>query len=181
MIYTRNGDSGETDLANGKRVAKTDICIETLGALDELNAHLGLLLAQLPAEWDNDMQSERNILHTAQRKLFSIGAKVAGANVAAGLPTTGDVGTMETAIDNMERQLGTAFNGFVMPGGCLPAAECHVARTVCRRAEILLLRAAAVAAEQTDDSVAYINRLSDFLYALAKKINHLAGVNEIKW
>lgn len=181
MIYTQKGDSGETDLANGKRVPKTDTAIETLGVLDELNAHLGLLLSELPYEWDEDTRGERYVIETAQRKLFHIGAKVAGADVAKGLPGTVDVCALEAAIDNIERQLGAAFNGFVLPGGCLPAAQCHVARTVCRRAEILLLRAGAKEWENTDYNLPYINRLSDFLYAFAKKINHLAGVSEIKW
>ncbi len=179
MIYTKKGDTGETDLANGKRVPKTDTTIEALGALDELNAHLGLLLAELPYNWDNEIRGELFVVQTAQRKLFQIGAKVAGADVAVGLPSAVDVCKLEAAIDNIERQLGAVFNGFVLPGGCLPAAQCHVARTVCRRTEILLLRAGAKDWEDTDYNLPYINRLSDFLYAFARKINHLAGIIEL--
>ncbi len=181
MIYTRKGDAGETDLANGKRVEKADIAIETLGVLDELNAHIGLLLAQLPYTWADDTKGERYVLNTAQRKLFHIGAKAAGGNVALGLPGAVEVCELEAAIDQIEREMGAAFNGFVLPGGSLPAAQCHVARTICRRAEILLLRSGAKSWDNTGYSLSYINRLSDFLYAFAKKINHLAGVCEIKW
>lgn len=180
MIYTRKGDAGETDLANGKRVPKTDAAIEALGALDELNAHLGLLEAQVPSDWYRELRGERNVLYTAQLKLFSIGAKVAGAKVEVGLPGEVEVCALEAAIDNIERLLGKAFDGFVLPGGCLPAAQCHVARTVCRRAEIALIRAGALKWENTDYNLPYINRLSDFLYALAKKFNHLAQKSEIK-
>lgn len=188
-IYTRTGDNGTTDLANGHRTAKTAPRMQAVGTLDELNAHLGLALAHLAALAESlphtqaAMQPERDLLTEAQRLLFGIGAWAAAAPSCKGLPTESHTHRLEQCIDHMAQQHEheAAFQGFILPGGCLAAAQLHVARTVCRRAERDLLAAGAADWENAPQALAYINRLSDFLYAAARKTNILANVAEIKW
>lgn len=186
-IYTRTGDNGTTDLANGHRTAKTAPRMQAVGTLDELNAHLGLALAHLAALAESlphaqaAMQPERGLLTEAQRQLFAIGAWAAAAPSALHLPTAAHTQALECHIDLLQHQQAARFEGFILPGGCLAAAQLHVARTVCRRAERDLLAAGAADWENAPQALAYINRLSDFLYAAARKTNILADVAEIKW
>ena len=182
-LYTRTGDAGTTDLANGQRTSKDEARIQAVGTLDELNAHLGLALAEmqaLPALLPF-LSTERTLIIEAQRLLFGIGAWAAAAPSCKGLPTESHTHRLERCIDQMAQRHDAAFQGFILPGGCLAAAQLHVARTVCRRAERDLLAAGAAQWENAPQALAYINRLSDFLYAAARKTNILADVTEIKW
>ncbi len=178
-IYTRTGDSGDTALLGGQRVRKSALRVEAYGELDELNACLGLAVAAGP-----DDPAARLVIEI-QRHLFALSARVADAREAAGAPTEktafseGHVTTLEGAIDRAEAAL-PPLRTFVLPGGTEFAARLHVARTVCRRAERRLV---ALAAQEHVPSVflAYLNRLSDLLFVLARAANHRAGVPETPW
>lgn len=174
-IYTRGGDRGETSLGDGSRVSKLDPRVAAYGVVDELNAQLGvvLALADLPGEL-------RESLERIQNDLFDVGADLS-------VPVGGDgerLRVSQEQIDGLER-LCDRFNddlpelkSFVLPGGSEAAARLHVARTVCRRAELLAL--ATAAATEIDPLVpVYLNRLSDLLFILARRAN--AGGEEPLW
>ena len=174
-IYTRKGDSGMTSLATGERVRKDSLRLECYGTIDELNSHLGLLLAEVEEE------GIRQRIANIQNTLFVIGAVLAspGRNDTP-CPITGNtIERLEHDIDATAEGL-PAWRGFTLPGGCRAAAQAHVCRTVCRRAErrILALQPEA-AIEET--LLAYVNRLSDYLFVLARKLNRDAGQPELFW
>lgn len=181
MLYTRRGDSGLTDLANGERVPKNSAAMEAIGTLDELNAHLGLLSAHLQSIPDADLTDDITALTQAQRRLFAIGALCAGVTQPKGLPSEADTTELEKSMDRITVLLGSVFTGFILPGGHVVAAECQVARTVCRRAERRLLDIGANAWTEAAFSLPYLNRMSDYLFALAWKINFLTKTKEIKY
>lgn len=170
-IYTKGGDSGETSLYSGGRVAKSDLRIEAYGTVDELNSVLGLLSAEEVPE----AVSRR--LADIQSALFSIGSRLADAE--ARLETDPDAwssGELESWIDEMESEL-PELRVFVLPGGCREAALAHVARTLCRRAERRV-----VAIDRAPDGVVpYLNRLSDALFVLARWLNRDAGFPDVEW
>lgn len=178
-IYTRTGDTGETGLLGGRRVRKSALRVEAYGELDELNACLGLAGAALT---DADTTS---LLGQVQRQLFALSARVADVREAqaAGSEKTAfpeaHVTTLERAIDRAEEAL-PPLQAFVVPGGSEAGARLHLARTVCRRAERRLV---ALAAQEDVPAVflAYLNRLSDLLFVLARAANRCAGVPEIPW
>jgi len=174
-IYTRGGDTGETSLGDGSRVSKLDGRIEAFGAVDELNAALGLVLAgDLPDEL-------RGVIARVQNELFDVGADLS-------VPAGGDgrLRVEQSMVDRLEQDCDR-FNAelpelrsFVLPGGTEAAARLHVARTLCRRAERDVLRAAAK--HDLGPLVAvYLNRLSDLLFVLARAENALAGQDEPLW
>ena len=174
-IYTRGGDTGETSLGDGSRVSKLDGRIEAFGAVDELNAALGLVLA-------GDLADElRGIIARVQNELFDVGADL---SVPAGVD--GRLRVEQSMVDRLEQDCDR-FNAelpelrsFVLPGGTEAAARLHVARTLCRRAERDVLRAAAK--HDLGPLVAvYLNRLSDLLFVLARAENALAGREEPLW
>lgn len=173
-IYTRTGDAGETSLGDGSRVPKTDARVAAYGAVDELNSQLGVVLAgKLPSEL-------RAPLERIQNELFDLGADLS-VPYAAG---DGKLRVAQGQIDGLER-LCDRFNAgleplksFVLPGGSEAAARLHVARAVCRRAEIAALRAAEVG-PVSPLALAYLNRLSDLLFILARAAN--AGGEEPLW
>jgi len=174
-IYTRGGDTGETSLGDGSRVSKLDRRIEAFGAVDELNAALGLVLAgQLPDEL-------RGVITRVQNELFDLGADL---SVPAGVD--GRLRVEQSMVDRLEQDCDR-FNAelpelrsFVLPGGTEAAARLHVGRTLCRRAERDVLRAAAK--HDLGPLVAvYLNRLSDLLFVLARAENALAGQDEPLW
>ena len=177
-LYTRTGDTGMTSLVGGQRVPKTHTRLEAYGTIDELNSHIGLLISLLT---DDD---DRERLTDVQNLLFSIGSMLATDTTERDyrpgrFVTEEDITAMERAIDNAEEGL-PGWRGFILPGGTTAAAQAHVCRTVCRRAE---RRIYALAAEVDVDALllAYVNRLSDYFFALAKKINHSAGQEENIW
>lgn len=179
-IYTRTGDSGQTGLFGGGRVPKDAVRVAAYGAVDELNAVIGLAAAEEPGEF------ERGILEAIQRDLFSIGgqlatpdpAKVAKAIVKAALDDQ-RIPEFERLIDRAEEEMGP-LTSFVLPGGSLKAAHLHHARTVCRRAEREVV--ALTHTESVPDQIlAYLNRLSDLLFTLARLANHRSGVPDRTW
>lgn len=178
MVYTRTGDKGTTSLVGGKRVAKTDIRLEAYGTVDELNSNIGLLMADICDDED------RKFLEKVQNCLFVVGSNLATDQSATELRAVSIVPEelvkdMEAEIDKIDSLL-PPLTAFVLPGGCRASAECHVCRTVCRRAErrIIALN------EQTEVDSAllrYVNRLSDYLFVLARKINVDEKKDEIFW
>ena len=177
-VYTKTGDKGQTSLVGGVRTSKADVRIEAYGTVDELNAQLGLLAAYMPEGPDRD-----TICHI-QAVLFNV-----GTNLATDTSTTplypsamlppGETERLENEIDSMLALMPEA-QGFILPGGSVAAAEAHVCRTVCRRAERRVV-ALAETADVTDDVQRYLNRLSDYLFVLAKKINFMDGRSEKMW
>jgi len=170
-IYTRSGDGGRTGLADGSRIHKQDPRIEALGELDELNAAIGLVLAFDPPT------EVGKLLQGIQQRLFDLGGELALPRST--VLSDADVERLETAIDGLNRHL-PALRDFILPGGPPAAAQAHFARTVCRRAERSLWR---LAAEEkvNSSSLAYLNRLSDLLFVVARSLAHDAGAEEITW
>ncbi len=178
-VYTRTGDEGLTSLNGGTRISKTDIRVEAYGTVDELNAHIGVLIS------DVEDFTICTFLEMVQCRLFSIGACLATECLSykenkSALPVTEeDVLLMEEMIDSMEDGL-PGWRGFVLPGGSRGAALCHVCRTVCRRAERRIL-ALAQTVEIPSEVCAYINRLSDYFFVLSRRILFIEGRDEILW
>jgi len=171
-IYTRTGDDGTTGLGNGERVDKCDLRVEAFGTVDETNSALGLLLAEpdVPA-------AIRACLTRIQHELFEIGAELS-------LPgyrkiTSEHVALLERDLDQLNERL-PPLEEFVLPGGSRAAATCHLARTICRRAE----RRAWAAAQMTTlnpELLRYLNRLSDLLFVMARVIARQDGGQETLW
>ncbi|NLG62411.1 MAG: cob(I)yrinic acid a,c-diamide adenosyltransferase [Candidatus Cloacimonetes bacterium] len=178
-IYTRTGDDGTTGLFGGGRVAKHDIRVEAYGAVDELNAVLGVAIA-----WVED-GAIRTRLQRLQPDLFAIGAHLAtpesDSSAAKHLPALPEarIAEMETWIDEADAEL-PPLRVFIMPGGRPDAAALHHARTVCRRAE---RRVVELAAEQDvpTSAIVYLNRLSDVLFTFARLANHRSGAGDVGW
>lgn len=179
-IYTKTGDAGETGLFGGPRVTKDDARVEAYGAVDELNAVLGIARARTPRV-DVDIEA---VLSAVQEQLFTIGAELAtpaGAAARAAVPPVEPAWTaaLEAAIDRFEQDL-PPLRHFILPSGTVLAADLHLARAVCRRAErrvVTLHRQAPVGAQV----LAFLNRLSDFLFVAARLANHRAQVPEQAW
>ena len=177
-MYTRTGDKGTTSLVGGVRIKKSSARLEAYGTVDELSAHLGLLAAMLSEGPEHD-----NIIRI-QNNLFNVCTHLATDQSQTPLyPSAhlveGETEFLEQEVDRM-MQLLPERQGFILPGGTQAAAQAHVARTVCRRAE-RRIAALAEEAEVGDDIQQYINRLSDYLFVLAKIINFNSGKTEIIW
>ena len=185
-VYTRRGDSGKTDLVGGVRISKADIRLEAYGTVDELSSHLGLLAAWMEEKStpDNALAEEREVIIGIQNCLFNVCTHLATDQnqtelyPSAHLPE-GATEKLEKAIDSMKAQLPEP-QGFILPGGTIIAAQAHVCRTVCRRAE-RHIAALAETAIVGNEITQYMNRLSDYLFILAKIINFNAGQSEIIW
>jgi cob(I)alamin adenosyltransferase len=177
-IYTRAGDAGETALFDGSRVRKSDPRVEAYGHVDELNAMLGLARTGCA-----DPVLAEQLVHL-QHDLFALGARLADPNariagrVRKAALGADDVRRLEDWIDQAEAELAP-LRRFILPGGAPSGAALHVARTICRRAErhIVSLGDGAV----HPDLLAYVNRLSDLLFVLARLANARAGVPEVEW
>lgn len=175
-IYTKTGDVGETGLFGGARVKKDDARIEAYGELDELNAILGRVRLHRFGD-ENDA-----LLAEMSSRLFDLGAELANASgkpMAIHTVSDEDVAQLERAIDRAETELAP-LRTFVLPGGSPLAAELHVARTVCRRAERRIVTLAAQATVR-GEVLRYVNRMSDLFFVLARLANHRAGVADVPW
>jgi cob(I)alamin adenosyltransferase len=178
-IYTRTGDAGDTALFGGTRVSKNDPRVAAYGDVDELNACLGAVEAQ--GELSGDV---RELLERIQKDLFAIGARLAdprdivAERVAKAVVGDADVQRLEEWIDRFEAEL-PPLRRFILPGGSRAGALLHLSRTVCRRAErsIVALGPGRVEAHV----LAYVNRLSDLLFVVARAVNHRAGHPEVEW
>ena len=173
-IYTRTGDRGQTSLVGGKRVSKTHPRLEAYGTVDELSSHLGLLSSQL-----TDHHHRQTIL-TIQQTLFSLSAILATEPESKWQPeplSPSHTEKLEAEIDHLQQQL-PALHSFIIPGGSQAACQAHVCRTVCRRAERCIL-ALTEEIEVSADVLRYVNRLSDYLFVLARHLNVSKGIQEI--
>jgi cob(I)alamin adenosyltransferase len=177
-IYTRTGDSGETGLFDGQRVLKSDPRVDAYGEVDELNAALGVVLTEAIPEDIADM------LRAIQRDLFALGGRLAdpshriAGRVAKVVLAPEDIARVEQWIDRLEGEL-TPLRRFILPGGTRAGAFLHQARTICRRTERRMVLVGPEALEP--ELLAYVNRLSDFLFVAARAVNHRAAVPEIEW
>lgn len=176
-IYTKTGDSGETGIFGGTRISKDSLRIDAIGTIDELNACIGTARSQI-----RDVEID-NLLHRIQNELFNIGADLATLDTHAKserLRISPDfVGTLEKDIDRIEHQLAPLTN-FILPGGSVAGSTLHLARTVCRRSERSVVTLAD--SESINPAILpYLNRLSDFLFVLARLVNHRVGQPEPLW
>lgn len=175
-IYTKTGDLGETALFGGRRLSKSHLRIEAYGTVDELNSHLGLI---------RDLQkneSIRQFLHRLQSQLFSIGSVLAsdpGKKLPVPELTETDIEKIEHEMDRMDEEL-PALKNFILPGGHPIVSQCHIGRCVCRRAERLTV---ALAGSESVPAIVikYLNRLSDYLFILARWTAKDQGVSEVIW
>lgn len=169
-IYTRTGDTGETGKADGSRLRKDDILIHAQGDIDELNSFIGLLASKV----DHSLLSE--LINKIQHDLFDMGAEL---SISQQYITAADVSFLEQQLDHYNADL-PPLKEFILPGGGEAAALCHVARAVCRRVErnlVTLHKDQQAGAEM----LAYINRLSDLLFVLARVLTREAGEEEVYW
>ena len=176
-IYTKGGDKGETGLFGGKRVHKNDPRIEAYGTIDELNAVIGVILAD--PKLDSVVKSR---LTRTQGELFQLGAELAtppGKKVSTVLIAATEIERLETEIDGMEKTL-PPLKYFILPGGASVGAKTHFARTVCRRAERAIVTLMETE-ELRDEVVQYVNRLSDYLFVTARYVNAACGVSDVPW
>lgn len=177
-IYTKTGDDGATGLFGGPRVSKDDARIEAYGAVDELNALLGLVRAEGPTSPIN------SVLGRVQHELFAVGAELATPDPdkhSMRLIGPDHIAALEEAIDRQEAYLAP-LSQFVLPGGTKVASLLHVARCVCRRAERRLVTLAHQQPERSfSTTLVYLNRLSDLLFVLARVANAVAGVPDVPW
>lgn len=176
-IYTKTGDKGETSLFGGERVSKDELRIEAYGTVDELNSVIGAARA-----FNGDGEIDE-ILGEIQDRLFVLGADLAtpsdARNTTVPRISGKDIASVEKKIDEIETRLAP-LKSFVLPGGSKPAALLHHARTICRRAErrVVSLRKKG---ETSEETLVYLNRLSDFLFVLARYANKTAKVTEALW
>lgn len=178
-IYTKTGDQGQTSLLGGTRVSKHHARIEAYGTLDELNSCIGLLADLCPE------QSLKVVLKTVQDRLFTMGSSLAcdpDKETKMALPDLrpSDIKDLENEIDRMSAEL-VPLKQFILPGGHPAVSTCHIVRCVCRRAERLCT---ALQDEQSFVAplvIPFLNRLSDYLFVLARYLGHLLNVPEIPW
>ncbi len=170
-IYTRTGDNGTTGLGDGSRISKDSIRVETMGDIDELNSMIGIILAE------GTSQNLQRILTQIQHDLFNLGAEICipGYTVL----TAPCVDALEQSIDTYNAEL-SPLKEFILPGGSKSAAFCHLARTVCRRAERKLIELHRHE-KVSEISLQYLNRLSDLLFVICRIMNKEAGVSDVLW
>lgn len=178
LVYTKTGDKGTTALVGGTRVSKTHVRLEAYGTVDELNAQLGLLVTYLKDEKD------RNNVLKVQNRLFMIGSHLATDQdkmdlYEASIITSEHIEELEREIDVVDEGL-PSLRAFVIPGGSRGAAVCHICRTVCRRAERRIL-SLSENYKIAPEVLSYINRLSDYLFVLSRKVNVDEKTGEIFW
>ena len=170
-IYTRTGDKGTTGLGDGSRVDKDDLRVETYGTVDELNSMIGLVLT---SEMD---EAIRSCLTRTQHELFDLGGELCMPGYTL-VPET-CVDQLEADLDHFNQYL-PPLKDFILPGGSEAAARCHLARTICRRAERLMVSLAKI--ESTSDvSMRYLNRLSDLLFVIARVLARANDGKEVIW
>jgi cob(I)alamin adenosyltransferase len=175
-IYTKTGDEGNTSLIGGYRVSKSDLRIESYGTVDELNSWLGLIAEYTPKDRITEVQ-------LIQHQLFSVGAQLASKSSEQKRPFSPiaeqDISQLEKYIDSYEATL-PKMTHFILPGGSKASAQAHIARCVCRRAERIVVQLSRV--DFVDKLLLiYLNRLSDYLFCLARAFTFWEEKDEIKW
>ena len=181
-LYTRTGDAGTTSLVGGTRVSKADARLEAYGTIDELNSHLGLLAATPGVD-----APSIDFIQSIQNRLFNLGAYLATPSESATPDTLpapkgideSEIRHIEAEIDRLDTTL-PPLNSFILPGGCPAACQANIARTVCRRAERHIITLAATSPVHPL-AIAYVNRLSDYLFTLSRHLNNLSSTPELPW
>jgi cob(I)alamin adenosyltransferase len=179
-IYTKTGDKGTTSLISGRRVSKANLRIESYGTVDELNSYIGMLRDQ------KELAHRKEILIEIQDRLFTIGSLLASdPKKASHIPIPQidetDITDLEVAIDVMNEEL-PPMTHFILPGGHQAVSFCHLARTVCRRAERRCIELHTSEDEQIDEIIIrYMNRLSDYIFVLSRMTSHEVKADEIAW
>ncbi len=168
-IYTRTGDDGSTGMADGSRVAKDDLLVHVIGEVDELNSQLAVVVCHVP-----DVFGES--ISVIQNELFNVGAEL---TMGQAMLKQENINWLEKNLDELNQSL-TPLKEFILPGGGLAASHCHVARAICRRAERSLV-SLNKKNELNSYLLAYINRLSDYLFVLARAISKAEGKDEAYW
>ncbi len=168
-IYTRTGDDGTTGMADGSRVDKDNLLVQAIGEFDELNSQLAVLHCLVSDEFSPPIQRIQN-------ELFDVGAEL---TMGQAIITQEYVVWLEQSLDLINQSLAP-LKEFILPGGGLAASHCHVARSVCRRAERSLVRLSKIRTVN-NELLAYVNRLSDYLFVLARAIGKDAGKDEVYW
>ncbi len=176
-IYTKTGDQGETGLGDGSRISKTHPRVEAMGSADELNSFVGLLVEDLLADGNDELREIGEFLRTNQHRIFDLGGEIS----IPGFKIINDdhVAAIEEALDALNEHLDPLEN-FILPGGSRMIANCHLARAICRRTERNVI---ALAAEEPVNEAAmkYLNRLSDYLFVVARSCARITGINEVLW
>ena len=176
-IYTRTGDKGETGLGDGTRVSKTHPRIEAIGAIDELNSILGLLTEEIRQTGCENLEPIEAFLRACQHRVFDLGGELSIPGLVT--ITAAHVETIEAALDNLNSNL-EPLEDFILPGGSVLIAQCHIARSTCRRAERKTVALSAVATVN-EPALEFLNRLSDYLFVAARSCALLTGVYEVLW
>ena len=185
IVYTKAGDKGTTSLCGGKRVSKDDIRVEAYGTLDELNAEIGVLTSLLQADSINKTVFPTaglfSFLQEIQEELFVIGGELARAEIKSEdlISTQSLTRKIETNIDDLSSQLPLQHH-FILPGGILSAAQSHVCRTICRRAERRVVTLSHVTT-LSPETLVFVNRLSDYFFILSRYLNNDSGLSEKTW
>ena len=175
-IYTKKGDAGKTSIIGESNIYKNDIRIEAYGTIDELNSYLGLLRSFDSVEFSQ----QRKELVSIQNYLFSIGATLASKKIIPACEISNkEIGDVENFIDQIESKL-TPLKSFILPGGDVWSSYAQIARSVCRRAERKII-SLSIKEEVDPFIITFINRLSDYLFVLARYIAQINNVKEIKW
>ncbi|HMV78407.1 MAG TPA: cob(I)yrinic acid a,c-diamide adenosyltransferase [Leptospiraceae bacterium] len=176
-IYTKTGDRGDTSLADGKRVRKSDPRVELYGTVDELNSFIGGALSFIGHDF-----SEKKTLTEIQNILFELGSELAGfiPKNSGRIILDEDVSLLEKSMDTMSAEL-PQMRSFVLPGGTKAASMLHIARTVCRRLERQMTELQENAGTVSPEALIYINRLSDYLFTAARYANFKSGNEDVPW
>ena len=176
-VYTKTGDKGQTALIGGKRVSKNHPRIEAYGTIDELMAHTALLMDMLADEHDKDF-----LLWILDRLMTASSILAAEGCVTKIIPelTDADITQVESRIDEMENGL-EPMDSFILPGGHPAVSQCHVARTVCRRAERIIVGLADDGYDVPAEASGFINRLSDYFFVLSRKTTKIFNITQKKW
>ncbi|MBT4492583.1 MAG: cob(I)yrinic acid a,c-diamide adenosyltransferase [Gammaproteobacteria bacterium] len=176
-IYTRTGDGGETGLGDGSRIRKSAPRIEAIGTVDELNSVIGVVVEELIESDKPDLHDIAGFLRSLQHRVFDLGGELSipGFNII----TADHVSAIEENLDTLNEPLPPLEN-FILPGGSRLIANCHMARAICRRAERTV-----IALAETEDvnatALEFLNRLSDYLFVLARSCARITGVDEVLW
>ena len=176
-IYTRTGDRGETGLGDGSRVAKTHLRVQAIGSVDELNSIIGVVVEELLESDNSELTDIASFLRSLQHRIFDLGGELSIPGFE--IVTPDHVTAIETNLDALNEHLEPLEN-FILPGGSRLIANCHMARAVCRRAERDLT---ALAETESINRAAseFLNRLSDYLFVVARSAARITGISEVLW
>lgn len=176
-IYTKTGDKGETGLGDGSRIAKTHARVDAMGSVDELNSAVGVVVECLALEDNSELKVVQDFLRSSQHRIFDLGGEISIPGFEIIKPE--HVTAIEENLDTLNEHLKPLEN-FILPGGSMLIAQCHLARAVCRRAERDVTR---LAENETVNASAleYLNRLSDYLFVVARSCARITDTHEVLW